>query len=335
MKYTIYILVVFLSFLSCKEKPDKELKTRENRSSAVKKSSKQYNSKDFQLVFEFPENYEVREDSLAGKAPVINVFRKNNTGTPPFGIHEGFENAYISFLPRGFGVDGPSGIQKKMEEFSNPLPLSFGIDKQKSRVYLLNNGEVWGFYLRFATPPETWSEYGGIFVRYKVRDFEARCKTSENKETPMEECDPLGGDEILYFGKVEEKSKQEIGEIIKSLWFSRDDYDRKEISDLIKIELPVRGKTIESPLEIKGEARGNWFFEATAPVELLDGNFQSLGRNYIEVVGSEWMTEEFVAFKGSIDFKKPDTENGYLLLKNGNASGKPELDRILRIPIKF
>ncbi|WP_157893283.1 Gmad2 immunoglobulin-like domain-containing protein [Salegentibacter sediminis] len=335
MKYTYYILLVLLIFSSCKEKSEKEPETEKTETTPDGESLKNYSSPDFQLRFEYPDNYKVIEDSLPGKAPVINVFRKNNPGEPPFVIHEDFGNAYISFLPRGYGVDGPSGVQKSLEEFGNPLPLSFEIDKQKSRVYLLNNGELWGLYLRFATPPETWSEYGGIFVRYKVRDFEARCKSSANKEIPMEECDPLGGDEILYFGKVEEKSKQEIDGIIKSLWFSRDNYDRKEISDLIKIELAVRGKTIESPLEIKGEARGNWFFEATAPVELLDGNFRSLGRSYIEVVGSNWMTEEFVAFKGSIDFKKPDTENGYLLLKNGNASGKPELDRILRIPVKF
>ncbi|HEY9184886.1 MAG TPA: Gmad2 immunoglobulin-like domain-containing protein [Salegentibacter sp.] len=336
MKYTLYILVVFLSFLSCKEKTEKESQTtRDTKSSAVKRSSKPYSSKDFQLVFKFPENYEVREDSLAGQTPVINVFRKNNTGTPPYGIHEDFENAYISFLPQGYGVDGPTGAQKSIEEFGNPLPISFTIDKRKSRVYLLNNGDVWGFYLRFETPLESWTEYGGIFIRYKVRDFTARCISSGNKEKPMEECDPMGSDRIKYLGEVDAKSKKEINQILKSLWFSRKNYDRKEISNLIRIEKPASGKTIASPLQIKGEARGSWFFEATAPVELLDGNFQFLGRSYIEVVNSDWMTEDFVSFEGSIDFKKSDTENGFLLFRKNNASGKPELDRTLRIPVKF
>ncbi len=335
MKYTLYILLILFSFSSFKEKSEKESKTRKTKSSAVKKSSKQYHSADFQLVFEYPVNYEVREDSLAGQTPVINVSRKNNPGVPPYGIHEDFENTYISFLPDGFGVDGPAGTQKSVEEFGNPLPFSFEVDEKESRVYLLNNGEVWGFYLRFSTLPESWSEFGGIFIRYKVWDFEARCKSSADEEIPIEECDPLTGDKILYFGEVDGKSKKEIDEILKSLWFSLENYDRKEISDLIRIDKPVKGKTIESPLQITGEARGNWFFEATAPVELLDGNFQSLGISYIEVLNADWMTEDFVDFRGSIDFIKPDTKNGYLLLKKSNASGKPELDQILRIPVKF
>ncbi|MGM0934556.1 MAG: Gmad2 immunoglobulin-like domain-containing protein [Bacteroidota bacterium] len=335
MKYTLYILLCLLSFSACKEKSTKEPKTEKTKRDAAIKSLKKFNSADFQLVFKYPVNYEVREDSLAGQTPVINVFRKNNPGVSPFGIHEDFENAYISFLPYGYGVDGPAGAQKSIEEFGNPLPLSFEVDEKKSRVYLLNSGEVWGFHLRFATPPESWSEFGGIFIRHKVRDFKARCKSSRDMEIPMEECDPLTGDKILYFGEVEGKSKKEIDEILKSLWFSRENYDRKKISDLIRLDKPVEGKTIDSPLQIKGKARGNWFFEATAPVELLDGNFQSLGTSYIEVVNADWMTEDFVDFQGSIDFKKPGTGNGYLLLKKNNASGKPELDQILRIPVKF
>lgn len=335
MKYTLYLFLILLSFSSCKEKSGEDEKTEKTESSDTINSVKQFTSENFQLELEYPENYEISEDSLAAQTPIINVFRKNNPGEPPFGIHEDFENAYISFLPEGYGVDGPSGTQKSVKDFGNPLSLSFEIDEKKSRVYLLNNDEVWGFHLRFATPPEGWSEYGGIFIRYKVRDFEARCQSSGDKEKPIEECDPLAGDKILYFGEVDEKPKKEINEILRSLWFSRENYDRKKISDLIRIEKPVEGETIDSPLQIKGKARGNWFFEATAPVELLDDSFQSLGTSYIEVVNADWMTEDFVNFRGSIDFKKPDTKNGYLLLKKSNASGKPELDRILRIPVKF
>ena len=335
MKYIIYLFLILLSFSSCKEKQGEEREAEKNKTLDTLESHNQFVSEKFQLVLEYPENFEISEDSLPGKAPLINVFRKGNKDKPPFGIHEDLENAYISFLPKGFGVDGPSSTQKSVEEFGNPLPLSFEINENKSRVYLMNNGEVWGFYIRFTTPPESWGEFGGIFISYTVRDFKARCKNSRDEEKPMEQCDPMAGDEVLYFGEVDKKSKKEIDKILESLWFKPIDYERKKISDLIDLKSPVSGKTVKSPLEITGKARGQWFFEATAPVELLDGNFQSLGKSYIEVVNADWMTEEFVPFQGSLEFKKPGTKNGYLLLKKSNASGKPELDQRLRIPVKF
>ncbi|MGY5849816.1 Gmad2 immunoglobulin-like domain-containing protein [Salegentibacter sp. F14] len=333
MKYSIYILMILLSVCACKEhstqQPEKNTK-REALDSLSK-----YNSQEFQLNFEYPPHYKVWEDNLGGQAPVINVFPKEALEDRPFGIHEDFKNAYIAFLPEGYGVDAPAGTQRSLKKFGNPLPLSFEVDEKSSVVYLLNNGEVWGFYLRFARPPETWSKYGGIFIRYKVLDFEAKCKTSEDKEISVGQCDPLGEDRILYFGEVDTKSKRELEGILRSLWFSRENSNRKKITELIRVEMPVRGKTIESPLQIKGKARGNWFFEATAPIELLDGDFHSLGKSYIEVAEADWMTEDFVAFQGELDFKKPKTKNGYLLFKKNNASEKPELDRIHRMPVKF
>src|SRR5690606_16811347 len=85
------------------------------------------------------------------------------------------------------------------------------------------------------------------------------------------------------------------------------------LNDLIKVTNPAEDQLITSPLEITGEARGYWFFEATAPVELLNGNMDLIIEKYITATG-EWMTEDWVPFSETINFENPSTETGYLIL---------------------
>ena len=106
------------------------------------------------------------------------------------------------------------------------------------------------------------------------------------------------------------------------------------IKDLLKVTNPAEGQLITSPLEITGEARGYWFFEATASVKLLDGNMDQIAEKHITATG-EWMTEDWVPFSGSIQFEDPLTENGYLILHRANPSGLEENAMSDTIPIKF
>lgn len=339
MKFSLFVVLIFFVFSSCKQNSEGETQTQQNQNqnqkSGKKNDFKEFKSKGFQLVFSYPESYELREDSLAGNTPVVNVYKKDNPDTPPYGIHEDFRNSYISFLPEGFGVDGPGGARRSLEDYGNPLPLTFEIDEKRSQVFLLENGEPWGYHLQFNTPPASWTKYGGIFIRYRINDFKAQCYSENNEKLSMEECDPLAGDSVKYSGELVESTKNEIDKILESLWFSHENYERKEISDLIKIRIPKPRDKVESPLKIQGEARGNWLFEATAPVELVDENFKSVSKSYIKASDSEWMTEDFVNIEGTLDFEKPNTPTGFLIFKKANASGKPELDRTIRIPVKF
>lgn len=109
---------------------------------------------------------------------------------------------------------------------------------------------------------------------------------------------------------------------------------RDTINDLIKVENPKPGQLISSPLEIKGEARGYWFFEAEATAELLDENLQQVSRTNTTATG-EWMTEDWVPFSGTMTFEKPSTENGFLVLHKANASGLKENEMSDTIKVKF
>ena len=109
-----------------------------------------------------------------------------------------------------------------------------------------------------------------------------------------------------------------------------------EHNDLLRVFQPLENDTIASPLTIRGEARGMWYFEASFPVRLLDanGNNIPLEPGYIMTSG-EWMTEEYVPFEATLTFSAPPTGTGTLILQKDNPSGLPEHDDELRIPIRF
>jgi hypothetical protein len=116
------------------------------------------------------------------------------------------------------------------------------------------------------------------------------------------------------------------------------------LNEYVRIETPQEGDFISSPLVIKGEARGHWFFEATFPVTLVDENGVSIAEHYAEAQG-EWMTEEFVPFTATLEFTTPQygkdqpdksvLAGGTLILHRSNASGLPEHDDAVEISIRF
>jgi len=101
---------------------------------------------------------------------------------------------------------------------------------------------------------------------------------------------------------------------------------------LVKVTSPRVNQTVQSPLTVKGEATGFWFFEASFPIKILDESGKVLGRG-IAQAQSDWMTEEFVPFEATLDFEAPATEKGFLVLMKDNPSGLPENDEELQIPI--
>lgn len=116
--------------------------------------------------------------------------------------------------------------------------------------------------------------------------------------------------------------------------FTQDIGNELEVNNLIRSENPRPNQVISSPLEISGEAVGNWFFEASFPAVLLDSNGQELAVLPI-TTQSEWMTNSFVPYKGTMIFTIPNTPTGTLILKKDNPSGLPENDNELRIPVRF
>lgn len=103
----------------------------------------------------------------------------------------------------------------------------------------------------------------------------------------------------------------------------------------IRLTSPLPNQEITSPITITGQARGGWFFESTFPIMLTDWNGKIVAQGIAEAQG-DWMTENFVPFKATINFTKPEYKNnGILILKKDNPSGLPEFDQSIEIPITF
>ena len=103
---------------------------------------------------------------------------------------------------------------------------------------------------------------------------------------------------------------------------------------LIELHNPFPGDVIQSPLALEGRAKGQWYFEASFPVYLLNAAGDTIARVPAEAQG-EWMTENMVFFKATLDFVAPAGDSGTLILAKSNASGLPEHDDELRVPVRF
>jgi hypothetical protein len=89
----------------------------------------------------------------------------------------------------------------------------------------------------------------------------------------------------------------------------------------------VTGKEVQ----VMGKARGTWYFEASFPVKILDGNGTVLASGPAQAQG-DWMTSEFVPFKATLQV--PDSYIGpaTLVLEKDNPSGLPEHDASVSFP---
>ncbi len=106
---------------------------------------------------------------------------------------------------------------------------------------------------------------------------------------------------------------------------------------LIRVSYPKAGDTVTSPFTVRGEARGQWYFEASFPVMLVDWDGRIIAQG-IATAQSDWMTTNFVPFTATLTFdtkEKRYSNRGTLILQKSNASGLPEHNGTLEIPIIF
>jgi hypothetical protein len=91
--------------------------------------------------------------------------------------------------------------------------------------------------------------------------------------------------------------------------------------------------TVISPLTVTGNVPAGWAFEASFPAQLLDANGKLIGQGIARV--PNWMSTTTAWYAVSVSFSKPTTSTGTLVFKRDNASGLPENDDQVRIPVKF
>ena len=106
------------------------------------------------------------------------------------------------------------------------------------------------------------------------------------------------------------------------------------VSENVRVTTPLSGTLATSPLVIRGEARGGWFFEASFPVRLLDDSGKELARTQAHAQG-DWMTTNFVPFEATLTFTTPQTKKGMLVFEKDNPSGLAQNAGSFLMPIIF
>lgn len=84
------------------------------------------------------------------------------------------------------------------------------------------------------------------------------------------------------------------------------------------------GQTITSGFKITGKIAGGYCSEGDCPMYVLDGAGNVIHQGYITV--GNWMTEDLVAFEGTVEFDAIATEapNGRIIIAKANPSGEVE-----------
>lgn len=110
-----------------------------------------------------------------------------------------------------------------------------------------------------------------------------------------------------------------------------------DMSRLIQVFSPVQNQEVTSPLTVTGRAVGNWYFEASFPVVLVDWDGKIIAQG-IATAQSDWMTTEFVPFKAVLTYSAAEiagqySNKGTLILKKDNPSGLSEHDNSIEVPV--
>jgi hypothetical protein len=103
----------------------------------------------------------------------------------------------------------------------------------------------------------------------------------------------------------------------------------------ITVSEPVSGALLKSPVTIKGSVPGNWSFEASFPINLLDSSGITIAQTTAQLQG-DWMTDDYVPFEATLTFDTPvGAGNGTLILRKANPSDLSENNDSLLIPVCF
>lgn len=158
-------------------------------------------------------------------------------------------------------------------------------------------------------------------------------KTASPSPTPTYTGTVTNFEECKAAGNPINESYPETCKTSDGQHFIADIGNEIELATEIVVENPRPRTKIVTPLEIKGRAKGFWFFEGSMTAELRDSAGKELGKANLEAQ-EPWMTESFVPFTGTLTYELPENTSGVkLYIEKANPSGLEENDKTLVIPV--
>lgn len=185
----VVVLVVFLTwFLNREEEIPGKLVND------VDKGWVTYTNEAYGFQLEFPNTWQLFEDFSTG-SPMINVYKRVPGVNPPY---DHFSNVpHVSVYPNGLPKEGVVGDYEDITEDQKYV----GEKVTQFNEYTLEDGSVWARFITFKNPPETWQDWGYIWTRGEVRDYQEICFDGE-EEVSIYECNTFNGDYIRRSGTI-------------------------------------------------------------------------------------------------------------------------------------
>ena len=98
------------------------------------------------------------------------------------------------------------------------------------------------------------------------------------------------------------------------------------------VSSPLANATTSSTFSVAGVAPGPWFFEASFPIEVRDGDGIIVGTTHAQAQ-APWTTTNLVPFTATITLSPNFHGPASLILLKDNESGLPENDDSVTVPI--
>ena len=89
---------------------------------------------------------------------------------------------------------------------------------------------------------------------------------------------------------------------------------------------------VSGVMNVTGTVKNGYFFEGNIILNILDSNKNLLKTGH-GTATIDWMTSGPVSFDATLDFTGLPTGPGYIQIHNDNASGLPEYDKSILIPV--
>ncbi|MEK7588953.1 MAG: hypothetical protein AAB438_04010 [Patescibacteria group bacterium] len=148
---------------------------------------------------------------------------------------------------------------------------------------------------------------------------------------------------MTKFGKIALASVFLVGLIVVVWYFQKK--DNTNIQPISNEDIQILGnkddlvmfsilpsQRVHGVLSYRGDIKGGYFFEGNILINILDKN-KNLLKASNGIAKTDWMTSGLVSFEGNIDFTNLPVGPAYFEIHNDNASGLPEHDKSILIPI--
>ena len=338
MRYFIIILIG-IYVCSCNNAADQSIKTMDTNNVTaapeIEDTSLSKNIKEarYGISIKLPTSWKLKTVKNNHEPASIIMYPESiDYASKSFGLHGDASFSYIIIYPEGLGTELPFSDSRTFKQAEPDLQLPFEVSLNDSRIFLLENKNVWAYFIVPQTPPVSW-KHGFVFAQIGVDEFSQNCFGQDGLPKDSTACDPLSGDIVVRKGKIRTATAATVRRILNNIQL-KEDSTYTSVNNLIKVDSPTPKSSISSPLTITGSARGYWYFEADFPIFLLDGKGNKIATAIAQAKGN-WMTKDYVPFEATMEFVAPASGGGELKFENSNPSGLEENARSLTIPVRF